>query len=439
MTPSPFPHRTLAHLALLMALLIVYGSLVPFELRSVPLDQGIQLFAHIRWLDIALEERADWVANLILYVPLGFLFCGALGRRSQTLAVLVTAVVGAALAVEIEFAQIWIEPRTVSLNDIVAEIAGTLIGISLWLGLGKWLTRATQTVFAPGPEALRGAIILYLLVYCFVTLFPFDFLVSANELSARLAAPDTLTLIPRRVFSLRGILSLIVKGLLLAPLGAALWLVWRRGLWATALAAFALSSLLEGLHLFEYSEQTDAISIAAAVAGATAGNLLARLPVLHDEEALIAWLRRGAFLATPFYLLLLPVVRGWRHAHVSVAVIRETIAGTHWLPFYYHYFTSEGHALASVVNIAASFVPLGVLAFALRLRPGEPAGFARSAVPVALAALILAALLEVGGLVTAGNRPDPTNVLIAVAAAVVSQRACEWLARIVGATATAAP
>jgi hypothetical protein len=104
----------------------------------------------------------------------------------------------------------------------------------------------------------------------------------------------------------------------------------------------------------------------------------------------------------------------------------------HWLPFYYHYYTSEGHALASVVSISASMVPLGALAWAARLRSGEPAGQARSVIPVAIAAFFLSVILEIGGLVTAGNRPDPTNVLVAVAVAAMSQRLFEWLARVLG-------
>jgi len=432
-----FPHRTLARLSLFTASLLVYGSLVPFEFRAIPLDQGIDQFAHIQWLDIVISERADWVANLILYAPLGFLLCGALSRRNLFLAMLVTAIVGAVLAVGIEFLQIWVEPRTVSLNDIVAEIAGTLVGIVAWASFGHRLVRAAQAVFRGGSQALPAALILYLLAYCFITLFPFDFLVNSDELQTRLSDPDTLVWVPRGMFSLRGVASLGLKAALLAPLGAVLWLVWRRGAWAAAATALTLSVLLELAHLFEYSEQTDAVSLVAAMAGAVAGNLLARSPVLRERRLLI-WVRRAALLAAPFYLALLPIARGWRSGHVSRELITHTIATMHWLPFYYHYFTSEGHALASVVSISASFAPLGALAWAARVQPSAPRGQARSVLPVAVVAFVLASTLEVGGLITAGNRPDPTNVLIAVIVAAFAQRVCEWLERVASEPAMAA-
>jgi len=427
----PFPYRALAWLSLFTAILLVYGSLVPFEFRALPLAAAIDRFAHIPWLDIVIEERADWVANLILYVPFGFVLCGALSGRSLFLAMLLTAVSGTLLAVGIEFLQIWAEPRTVSLNDIAAEIAGTLLGIAAWASFGRRLVRAAQVVLRGGPQALPAALIFYLLAYCFITLFPFDFLVSAAELHARLADPDTLVWLPRTTFSLRGIAALGLKAALLAPLGMALWLVWGRGALAAAAVALTLSGLLELAHLFEYSEQTDALSLVAAMVGAVAGNLLARSPVLH-ERRLLSWVRGAAFLAAPLYLALLPIARGWRGGHVSRALIANTIATTHWLPFYYHYFTSEGHALASVVSISASFAPLGALAWAMRLEPNAPRGQTRSVLPVAIVAFVLANGLEIGGLITAGNRPDPTNVLIAMAVAVFAQRVCEWLERVIG-------
>ena len=58
----------LAYLAL-----VVYGSLVPFELREHTLGQAIEQFRHIAYLKLGVASRADWVANIVLYVPLSFL------------------------------------------------------------------------------------------------------------------------------------------------------------------------------------------------------------------------------------------------------------------------------------------------------------------------------------------------------------------------------
>ena len=121
---------------------------------------------------------------------------------------------------------------------------------------------------------------------------------------------------------------------------------------------------------------------------------------------------------------------GWKPGHVGHEQIEQTISTTRWLPFYYHYFTSEGNALASFVTVFASFIPLGILSWAVRYKPNQPANQTRSLAPVALVALLLSLILEVGALITAGRRPDPTNVLIAVSAAVLSERVCGWLIKV---------
>jgi hypothetical protein len=137
-----------------------------------------------------------------------------------------------------------------------------------------------------------------------------------------------------------------------------------------------------------------------------------------------------AMVTMPFYLAILPVVFGWKFGHVGRDQIEQTMATMRWLPFYYHYFTSEGNALASLVGVFASFAPLGVLAWAVRYQPNQSAAKISSLMPVALAALLLSIVLEAGGLITAGHRPDPTNAFIAVAAAILAGRGCEWMARV---------
>ena len=54
---------------------VVYGSLIPFEYRDHTLDQAIESFANIGYLNLGIGSRADWIANIVLYVPLAFLGC----------------------------------------------------------------------------------------------------------------------------------------------------------------------------------------------------------------------------------------------------------------------------------------------------------------------------------------------------------------------------
>src|SRR5262249_28403295 len=125
-----------------------------------------------------------------------------------------------------------------------------------------------------------------------------------------------------------------------------------------------------------------------------------------------------------------PVLKGW---HLGIAGREEivlTLRSVRWLPFYYHYFTSEQAAVASLLKIAASYGPVGAFFWAVRSRTAELAGKSRSLGWSGLTAALLATGMEAGGLITSGLRPDPTNVLIAAAAAMLTQRICEWGARI---------
>jgi len=82
---APSRDRRNAFLTLLAYLaFVVYGSLVPFEIRPVSLEQAFNSFAAIQYLDLEAGSRADWVANIVLYVPLAFLGCNWLiGMRSK--------------------------------------------------------------------------------------------------------------------------------------------------------------------------------------------------------------------------------------------------------------------------------------------------------------------------------------------------------------------
>jgi VanZ family protein len=419
----------LGRAAWITAFAIVYGSLVPFQYRPVSWQQAVESFAHLKWFDLGVEARADWVANLVLYLPFGFFACGALGRRSLALGIVLAALFGVSLAIGVEFAQIWAAPRTVSLNDVVAESAGTIIGVVIWTVAGPRLIRAVSTTLAGGRPAVAAALTLYLLAYAFLALFPFDFLVSREEIAARLADPNAIVWIPQHVLNPRGVAYLFLKAGLMMPLGAAARLVWHWGVGRVITIAVLLSGAIEIGHWFEFSAEMDAISVAGAVSGSAFGYAMAerlRGTVLR----LTPRLRTSAWLAIPVYLAMLPVVKGWHFGLAGRDEIMLTLRSVRWLPFYYHYFTSEQAAVASLLKVAASYAPVGAFFWAARLRTTELASKSRSLGWSALTAAVLATGMEAGGLITSGLRPDPTNVLIAAAAAMLTQRICEWGARI---------
>ena len=57
---------------------VIYGSLVPLHFRRQPMDMAWEYFQHIPYLDLGIGSRADWVANILLFVPLAYLWLGLL-------------------------------------------------------------------------------------------------------------------------------------------------------------------------------------------------------------------------------------------------------------------------------------------------------------------------------------------------------------------------
>src|SRR4051812_37578261 len=122
--PGPPRRGHLALFALTWVMFVVYGSLVPAQYHAVPLSVALEQFRHLPMYG----SRTDWATNVVLFVPLTFLWMGALsgdrGRTAQIAATIALLPLSAALAGGIEFLQFWFPPRTPSLNDIIAETAG---------------------------------------------------------------------------------------------------------------------------------------------------------------------------------------------------------------------------------------------------------------------------------------------------------------------------
>lgn len=141
---TPLPHRSsLVPLAWLYAALIVYASLYPFTGWR---DPGLSPWAFVgepwpRWW-----TRFDLVSNLLGYLPLGALTCGALLRaqRSRGVAVALALLCGAVLSGTLEVLQNYLPARVPSNVDWGLNVAGTLAGaliavLAAALGwMGRW-------------------------------------------------------------------------------------------------------------------------------------------------------------------------------------------------------------------------------------------------------------------------------------------------------------
>src|SRR5690242_4187638 len=82
--------------------LVIYGSLVPLDFHARSLAEAWQAFRNLPFLHLGVEDRADWIANGVLYAPLGFLAASVFGiaRRAMAgMAALLAIVVCCLLAV----------------------------------------------------------------------------------------------------------------------------------------------------------------------------------------------------------------------------------------------------------------------------------------------------------------------------------------------------
>ena len=147
-----------AKLALAWAVFVTYGSLVPLEFKPNP--HAWQQFLHTPWLQLGVGSRADWVANILLYVVLAYFGAGAVWtmRATRGLRVVLLVLVLAAcvaLAVGIEFAQLS-PPRRVAQRPAGRRL-GTAIGAALWFVSGQARRRDVGTLRLGGTNSIRAA------------------------------------------------------------------------------------------------------------------------------------------------------------------------------------------------------------------------------------------------------------------------------------------
>lgn len=399
---------------------VVYGSLVPLDFHARPWDEAISHFRAIPFLDLGMGSRADWVANLILYLPLGFFWMGVGWRRGllpgrRVLGALFAALLVVALATAVEFVQQFFPPRTVSLNDLYAEWLGGALGMVLWPLAGHPLADLWRRFAQGGALAVRAALVGYALLYLFLSLFPYDFVVSAAEWRAHLGSGKVGWLFAESCGAACGI-KLIPEMLAAVPFGLLLFGAARRVSLAVALAAgLAIGLAIETLQLGIGSGISQGASVFSRTAGVVLGVALPGWFAHWDSRRMRPWVRAAILAAILPYALTLAWLNRWfAGAWMSSAAALERLAGVNFIPFYYHYYTSEGVALVSLVFQFGLYAPIGVALWLWNQGAWRrPVGAAGSALLGALAA----AMIEAGKLFVFTQHADPTNILIAGAAA----------------------
>jgi VanZ family protein len=270
--------------ALVYTAFVIYGSLVPLEFRAIPWDEAVARFTRDPFLELGIGSRADWVANLLLFIPLTYPVDGRARGAAQVgahvLARLLLIPVAIALSVGIEFTQLFFPQRTVSQNDIFAETWAA--SSACWSGGGRrtrfldWLQAGSR----PCPRCPRRASGLGLSrgragsTTCCRSTSPSAW--SRFSISGgRQAQPDSVRP-PAGRCRLRTV-RIATDALIWTPL-ALLWRLdgtrsaWR--VWGMTLGP----RLLEAMQLFVYSRVSDVTDLFTAAAGAALGCLDRRAP-----------------------------------------------------------------------------------------------------------------------------------------------------------------
>lgn len=435
-TPSgghPSRHDTadaawLGRLGTIYLLFIVYGSLLPFNWNDLAFAIAWKHFQNIPLLTLGVGSRADLVANLLLYIPLGFLSCGWLSEKSRRPSVrlllfALSLLFSAAVSLCIEFTQEFFPPRTVSLNDILAEITGAALGIALWPIIGSRLMRLARVIFQGGTNARLAALITYALAYALLSLFPYDFLLDTNEWQAHLSSGKVGWLFAPDCGSMCA-WKLIPEMLLFAPLGMLGVLACGRFQHISLLLAAAIGTvsgaMIEGLQLTIVSGISQGASVVSRAAGMILGVWLAQSAQSVDWRQVRQFARGAVALCMLPYLAVLAWLNHWFSTPwLGLAEGVARVGDINFLPFYYHYYTAEAVAMVSLLFQAGLYLPVGTGLW-LWQYGGRTEKPAHSFVWLAVTAGTIASAIEVGKLFISSQHPDPTNILIAATAAMAA-------------------
>src|SRR3974377_2134720 len=127
--------RAYGFVLLLVLLFILYGSFFPFDFRERSYPGGPLLYLLDTWREW--DNRGDLLANILLYLPFGFLTVNALPRRFPgALKFLLAVIAGVVLSTAIEIAQFSDLGRVTSMGDVYANGIGTASGAAAGILLG---------------------------------------------------------------------------------------------------------------------------------------------------------------------------------------------------------------------------------------------------------------------------------------------------------------
>jgi len=351
-------------------LFVIYGSLVPLRFQPMGIDTAFAKFKAIPYLQLGMASRADWVANLLLFVPLAYFWTGAVlpsrGKTLRLMAGMLVCVACVALAFGIEFTQLFFPQRTVSINDIIAESVGGVLGALLWWRTGMrfkcWLESLGMVRGSAG--VAERLLWVYLFVLLGYNLLPLDLTLSPVELYHKWHEGRIWVLpFSTGYEDYAHLIYALVSDIAVWAPPALLWkLAYRQSAAKVWLYVVMTATAIELLQLFVYSRTTDTTDILTAALGGTFGLLLARrqtpraaAKINSSVVMLKVWLGLGIWLAVLAAVFWYPF-----DFNFDRAFVRERLLTLHRVPFSAYYFGTEFRAITEVLHKTGFMLPLGI-------------------------------------------------------------------------------
>ncbi len=405
------------------AAVAVYVSLVPFTFVRPPSD-WIETFR--RTLERTMSSRGNFLANILLFVPIGLagtaLITGARGHwLVRALAGLVVTVFGVAFSIGIEMMQVLLPGRTPSLSDITAQAMGALVGASLWVILASEAGRIVEVWRSQDRGRLvPGLLGAYTAVRVLILLVPLDVTVDLGNL-ARKYRDGRILINPLRspIFEPSQWSALLLLVAVSLPVGLFASVVGvrhgaRRSPWISLAISTAILGFAEIAQVFIMSTRADAGQFLANALGGAAGVLLAHHLMGGAARTADGRAARGlvpaAFvgLSLAFYAAYHWVPFDFQVPDAETA--RRKLSWLTRVPFEGYYQNPEFTALAELFVKVGLAVPIG-----LTLR-WWASGLTRlprlaAAVSLSLAAMFILGI-ELGQVILPSRFPDNTDVLL---------------------------
>ena len=156
-------NRTLA----VSFVLIVIATTFPFEF--FPQDTALRRAASVPfWLALRVPDIADFLENILLFLPFGFGLACLVSRRNlrNGTALFLSLLTGAGLSFVVELSQVFLPTRDASWDDVIANAAGAILGCIAFqllgipiLGCLSFLEAKTEALLSPR-RAITGFLLL---------------------------------------------------------------------------------------------------------------------------------------------------------------------------------------------------------------------------------------------------------------------------------------